>query len=102
MDVHNINTLEIHPSNKRELPYNVVWVDHHKLFYLTERISHDQRCRYPQLTLRILINAIAGMDTDGKIYICARQLSKIMDVHYDTVTKCIKYLREIEVLRIER
>jgi NADH/NAD ratio-sensing transcriptional regulator Rex len=56
----------------------------------------------PLLALRLLIHIIAGIDADGKIHICARQLSKKLDVNYDTVTKCLKYLREIGAMRIER
>jgi len=48
------------------------------------------------------MHVIAGIDAGGCIHICARQLSKEMEVNYDTVTKCLKYLREIQVLRIER
>ena len=83
-------------------PENIVQIEQQSLVYLTEKICRDKKCRYPQLSLRILMHVIAGIDAGGCIHICARQLSKEMEVNYDTVTKCLKYLREIQVLRIER
>ncbi len=84
------------------LPENTIKVERQNLLSLTEKICKDKKCRYPQLALRILIHVIAGVDTEGMIPISARQLSKTLEVNYDTVTKCLKYLRETEVLQIER
>ena len=81
------------------LPENIVEIEQQKLLLLAENICKN--CRYPLLGLRLLIHVIAGIDSDGKINISARQLSKTLDVHYDTVTKCIKDLREIGFLRKE-
>lgn len=58
--------------------------------------------RYPLLTLRVLLHTITDIDDNGQIHISARHLAKKMDAHYDTVTKCLKYLREMGVLEIER
>ncbi len=69
---------------------------------LVEKICQNDECRYPLLALRILIHIITGIDGNGRIYISARHLAKSLNVHYDTVTKCLKYLREINVLRIEK
>lgn len=69
---------------------------------VVEQITENNQCRYPLLALRILLHAITKIDTHGRVYISARHLSKSLDVHYDTVTKCLKYLREIEALRLER
>lgn len=82
------------------LPENIVEIEQNKLRSVTEKIC--QQCRYPLLALRLLIHVITGIDANGRIHISARQLSKTMDVHYDTITKCLKYLREIGVVRIER
>ena len=82
------------------LPENIVEIERENLLSLTETICKN--CRYPLLALRLLIHVIAGIDAEGRIYISARQLAKKLDVHYDTVTKCLKYLREIGALRIDR
>ncbi|WP_157544001.1 hypothetical protein [Mucilaginibacter paludis] len=79
----------------------VLVIERINLVSITEKICCDEKCRYPQLALRILIHVMAGMDTEGKIYISARRLAHVLGAHYDTVTKCIKYLREIEVLQKE-
>lgn len=84
------------------LPENVIEIEKATLRQIVEEISKNEQCRYPLLSIRILIHAITSIDQSGKIYISARQLSKSLDVHYDTVTKCLKYLRQIEVLSIEK
>jgi hypothetical protein len=94
----NMKLCDIRINNNGTLE-NPLEIERRNLFYFSEKICSDKKCRYPQLALRILIHVIASVGTDGKIYICARRLSQAMDVHYDTVTKCIKYLREIDVLR---
>ena len=78
----------------------VVQIEQHKLRTVVETIC--TQCRYPLLALRLLLYVITGIDAEGRIYLSARHLAKMLNVHYDTVTKCLKYLREIEVLQIER
>ena len=81
-------------------PKNVVEIEQKNLESLVDRIC--RQCRYPFLTLRILLYVFANIDADGSIHISARQLSKKLDVHYDTVTKSLKYLREIGFLTFDR
>ena len=81
---------------------NVIEVDKKSLHGIVEAISRSGDCRYPLLAIRILIYAITSVDGNGKTYISARQLSKSLDAHYDTVTKCLKYLRAIDVLELDR
>lgn len=88
-------------DGKNEWPSeNIVEIESTAVRNVADKIC--QQCRYPLLGLRLLIHVITGIDTNGRIHISARQLSKSMDVHYDTVTKCLKYLREIGVLHIGR
>ena len=102
MDSDTIENNEPQNGDQYWLPENIVEIEQHYLVFITEKICKDKKCRFPQLALRILIHVIAGLNTEGRMNICARQLSKAMGVNYDTVTKCLKYLREIDVLRIER
>ena len=83
-------------------PENVIEIEKKSLRYIVDKICRNDQCRYPLLAIRVLIYVITEIDTTGKVYISARQLSKSLDVNYDTVTKCLKYLREIEVLCIDR
>lgn len=79
---------------------NIIEVETQNLQEITEKICGQ--CRYPLLALRLLIYFITGIDNNGVIQISARQLSRKMNVHYDTVTKCLKYLREIEVINLKK
>lgn len=63
-----------------------------------ETISTDENCRYPQLTLRLFVYLLTEIDKKNKLSISARQIAKEFGVHYDTVTKCLKYLRSINVI----
>ena len=81
---------------------NTVEIEQQNLASFADKICTDPKCRYPLLTLRIFIYAITVMDNRGSIHVSARRLSKVMDAHYDTVTKCLKYLREIGILNSER
>ena len=72
------------------------------LIRYTEIICTDENCRYPKLTLRILIHIIAELDKNKKWAVCPRYVSEILGANYDTVTKCLKYLRSINVLSIEK
>jgi hypothetical protein len=83
-------------------PKHTVEIEQENLLCITEQICQHSHCRYPQLALRLMLHMIAGIDTEGRVHVCARQLAKTLGVHYDTVTKCLKYLREIGVLGIER
>ena len=87
-------------TKKHWLPENIVEIDQHSILSITEKICKEGR--YPQLALRIFMHLIAGIDTKGKAHISARHLSKKLDVHYDTVTKCLKYLREIGAVALEK
>ena len=80
----------------------IVEIEQESLRMVVEHITDNSQCRYPLLALRVLLHTITKIDTKGRVYISARQLAKSLDVHYDTLTKCLKYLREIEVLKIER
>lgn len=91
-----------HHQQHSEQLENVVEIDREALASITSQICQPGNCRYPLLALRILIHVISGIDDKGQIPISARQLSKSMNVHYDTVCKTLKYLREIGVLQIER
>ncbi len=97
LDVENNQQNSIH-----WLPENTVEIDQKVLQEVSEKICRDKKCRYPLLALRILVYAISEMDSNGKMDICARKLAKNLDVNYDTVTKCLKYLRQIEVLSIKQ
>ncbi|WP_147425710.1 hypothetical protein [Mucilaginibacter gracilis] len=69
---------------------------------MVKQICDTKECRYPLLSLRLLIHIMTSMDNDGRTHISARHLSKALDVHYDTVTKCLKYLRQIDAIQIDR
>ena len=69
------------------------------LIKYTETICTDKKCRYPQLTLRILNHILAELDKENKWSACPRQISMKLGAHYDTVTKCLKYLRSINVIQ---
>ena len=88
-------------KNYFEREKNFVLVNPEKLIRFTEKICTDENCRYPQLALRIMNHILAEMDYDNKWKISARQISKRFGVHYDTVTKCLKYLRSIELIKPE-
>lgn len=81
-------------------PENIVEIEKRNLLLVVEKIN--KQARYPLLALRLFLHVICGIDADGKINISARQMAKTLDAHYDTVTKCLKYLREIEVIRLDR
>ena len=78
---------------------NFVLVNPEKLIKYTEKICTDENCRYPQLALRLMNHILAEMDNNNKWNISARQIAKRFGVHYDTVTKCLKYLRAIELIK---
>ena len=84
------------------LPENTIEIEKQRLSFIVEKISRNGQCRFPLLAIRILIYAITSIDSAGRFYISARQLSKSLDVNYDTVTKCLKYLREIDVLQFDK
>jgi len=80
----------------------IVQFNQQNILLVSEKISNDKNCKFRQAALRIFNHLLANMNSEGKVAINARQLSKTMDIHYDTVTKCLKYLREIEVIKIEK
>lgn len=94
--------MKFYKSEIQNISANVVEIEPQSFRYIVDKICKNADCRYPLLALRLLVHVITGIDASGKVYLSARQLAKSLDVHYDTVTKCLKYLREIEVLKIER
>lgn len=73
------------------------------LIRYTEIICTDENCRFPQLALRILNHVFSEIDKENKFTVNARRISKQFGVHYDTVTKCLKYLRSIGLIKqVER
>lgn len=82
---------------------NIVGIDQRQLFAFSERIcGAGSTCKYPQLALRLLVYMLSHIDSEGKAYINARKVARKLDVHYDTVTKCLKYLRHIDAVRVEK
>ena len=112
--MHNVGkktseeTVELHknrqadniPSTAHWSPENTLEIEQANLLATTEKICTQSR--YPLLALRIFLHIVCGIDANGQIHISARQMAKRLDAHYDTVTKCLKYLREIGVITIER
>jgi hypothetical protein len=95
------NSQQNHLS-EQSLFINTVEIDQAGLLLVANKISTDKSCRYKQLALRLLIYVIGKSNGEGSIAISARRLSKEMDVHYNTITKCLKYLRQIGVLRSDQ
>lgn len=101
VELHKILSEGWNSKNKPHwLPENIVEIDSVVLLSVTEKIC--TQCRYPLLALRIFLHILCGIDAKGQIPINARHMAKRLDAHYDTVSKCLKYLREIEVVRIKR
>lgn len=78
---------------------NFIRVNQENLLIFNEKIITDEKCRFRQAVLIIFNHLLANMDNESKVEINARQLSKRLGIHYDTATKCIKYLKDIEVLK---
>lgn len=81
-------------------PENTIEIESVLLLSVTEHIC--TKSRYPLLTLRVFLHILCGIDTKGCIPVNARHMAKRLDVHYCTLTKCLKCLREIGVVRVER
>ncbi len=79
---------------------NIVEIERKNFLSVVENICTQSR--YPLLALRIFIHIICGIDSGGEVHISARQMAKKLDAHYDTVTKCLKHLREIEAIRFKQ
>ena len=101
MEYQDINKIALNISTQSPLD-NTIHVNQKVLLAITEKISTDKNCKFRQTVLVIFNHLLASMDNDCKVEICARQLSTKLGVHYDTVTKCIKYLKQIEVLKTEK
>lgn len=82
-------------------PENIIEIERKNFSHIIESICNGQ-CRYPLLAIRILVQAIVNIESNGKTYLSARQLAKILDAQYTTVNKCLVYLRKIDVLQIDR
>ena len=102
MEFHWLDVEKNQQNSIHWLPENTVEIDQAVLREITEKICTDKKCRYPLLALRILLHAICEMDSNGRVYICAKKLAAKLDVNYDTITKCIKYLRVSDILTIEK
>jgi len=98
----NYATETIASANNNHEKKVFVIVNPENLVRYTEIICTDKNCKYPQLALRILNHIFAEMNKENKWTASARQISKRFDVHYDTVTKCLKYLRSINILQSEK
>lgn len=97
------STETIMPATRiQEISRHPLHVDPERFAQLTELICTDEKCKYPQLTLRLFNHIVAGIDTENKWNASARQISRRLGAHYDTVTKCLKYLRAIDVIRVEK
>jgi hypothetical protein len=83
-------------------PENTIEIQKKSLSCIVDKINEVGQCRYPLLALRILIYVIISIDGNGIVHISARHLSKSLGVNYDTVTKCLKYLRQIGVLQLNK
>jgi len=101
MKVQEISYQGRFQSPPQWLPDNTIEVNKGFLREIVDKICSNEGCRYPLLALRILIHVITSIDDANRVYISARHLSKTLDVNYDTVTKCLKYLRSIEVLQLD-
>ena len=99
----NYSTETITPETSfYDKPKGLLVVNPDSLVRYTEIICTDKNCRYPHLTLRILNHIFAELDKEKKWAVCPRYVSDSLGANYDTVTKCLKYLRSIDVLRIEK
>lgn len=98
MQNENINNTKAQNLYNQWNPENIVQVNRQNIIAITEKICTDKNCKFRQQALRIFVHLIASIDKECKVAINAKQLSKKLDVHYDTVSKCLKYLRNIEVL----
>ena len=100
------NMLNINYAEETITPVTSFYDKHKKILIVNpdslvgyaEIICNDENCRYPKLTLRILIHILADIDRENKWEASPRHVSKILCVNYDTVTKCLKYLRSINAL----
>lgn len=90
--------LEGHSQNWS--PENTIEIERKNFLSVVENIC--KQSRYPLLTLRIFIHIICGIDGDGQAHFSTRQMAKTLDAHYDTASKCIRFLKEIDVLRVEK
>ena len=82
------------------LPENSIEIERNNVLATIEKICTGSR--HPYLTLRLFMHVLCGIDRDGNVPVSARRLAKKIGAHYDTTCKCLKYLREIGVMRIER
>jgi len=80
-------------------PEKTIKVNQENILLISEKISTDENLKFHQAALRIFNFLIASVDNDCKVVISARHLSKKLGISYDTVTKCLKYLKMIKVLK---
>lgn len=81
---------------------HIIEIERRQLVRIVELICTDSDCRFPQLTLRVLLHLMAMVDAQNRVHVSAKQLAHTLGVHYNTVTKCLKYLRRIGVVQLEQ
>jgi|GEM_PF-3154292 len=83
-------------------PENTIQINQRNILLISEKISTDEHFKFRQAALRIFNFLLASMDNDCKVAISARHLSKKLGISYDTVTKSLKYLKAINVLKSQK
>lgn len=83
-------------------PEHIIEIERRQLVRIVELICTDSACRFPQLTLRVLLHLMAMVDAQNRVHVSAKQLAHTLGVHYKTLTKCLKYLRRIGVVQLEQ
>lgn len=77
-------------------------INPNSLIQYEEIIRNDKNCRYPKLTLKILIHIFVETDNENKWNVNPGLIAEKLNAHYDTVTKCLKYLRSIRTKVAEK
>lgn len=83
-------------------PETLIRFNQENISLISEKICNDENCKFRQVTLRIFNYLLSHVNNDCKVSLNARQLSKTFGVHYDTITKSIKYLKLIGVIKIDK
>jgi Fic family protein len=83
-------------------PETLIRFNQENISFISEKICNDKNCKFRQVTLRIFNHLLSHVNNECRVSINAKQLSKIFGVHYDTITKSIKYLKSIDVIKIEK
>ncbi len=83
-------------------PEYAVKMHQQNISLVSETICTDRNFRFRQAGVRIFNYLVGCADMECKVAICARQLSKKLGVSYDTVTKTLKYLKQLKVLHPDK